>query len=168
MIALTLVWATRRFPPRGEEPIVSQVNALLPQTQCAQCGYPGCLPYAAAVVRGEAEIDQCAPGGENTIAALAELLDRPRCPPNPHFGPNTSGHVAVIDERVCIGCAICLAYCPVDAIIGASRYSHTVIESDCTGCTLCIEPCPVDCIRLIPDRVVSHDWHWSKPTLNLG
>lgn len=125
-----------------------QVNDLLPQTQCAQCGYPGCRPYADAIVDGSADIDQCPPGGDDTVRRLAELLGAQATKVNPEFGETKIGVLAWIDEERCIGCALCLPACPVDAIVGAHRYTHTVLESVCTGCELCLPPCPVDCIEL--------------------
>jgi electron transport complex protein RnfB len=128
----------------------AQIDALLPQTQCTRCGYAGCAPYAAAIAAGSAEINQCPPGGTATIAALAALLQRPAMPLNPTFGEARELRVAWIDESLCIGCAKCLAPCPVDAIVGAAKYTHTVLADRCTGCELCIPPCPVDCIELRP------------------
>ena len=127
------------------DPIVDQLDALLPQTQCGQCGYPGCRPYAEALLQGTAGTDQCPPGGEPTACALASLLGS-RSPPL--MPPLSVAGLAVIDEPACIGCARCTEVCPVDAIIGAAHFSHTVIAADCTGCELCIPVCPVDCIRL--------------------
>ena len=129
--------------------LVDQIERLLPQTQCAQCGYPGCRPYAEAVANGEAEIDQCPPGGSDGIAALAALLDRKVIPLNPEFGIEKPASVAVIREAECIGCTLCIKACPVDAIIGAPKLMHTVIHDHCTGCELCLPPCPVDCIDLV-------------------
>jgi electron transport complex protein RnfB len=130
--------------------IVARIDALLPQTQCTRCGYAGCRPYAAAIASGEAPINQCPPGGSATIVALAALLGRPAQPLNPVHGVETAPRVAWIDESRCIGCARCLAPCPVDAIVGAAKYMHTVIAERCTGCELCLPPCPVDCIELRP------------------
>jgi Na+-translocating ferredoxin:NAD+ oxidoreductase subunit B len=126
------------------------IDALLPQTQCTRCGYQGCRPYAEAITRAEAEINQCPPGGAATIAALAVLLHRDPLPLNPANGVEGPPLVAVIDEATCIGCAKCLPPCPVDAIIGARKQMHTVIGALCTGCELCIAPCPVDCISMVP------------------
>ena len=128
---------------------VLAIDALLPQTQCTRCGYQGCLPYAVAIAQG-APINQCPPGGAATIAALAQLLDRPVLPLNPQNGVEAPARLAVIDEARCIGCAKCLPPCPVDAIIGASRFLHTVVAELCTGCELCVAPCPVDCIAMVP------------------
>ena len=129
---------------------VDRINQLLPQSQCAQCGYPGCRPYAAAMLAGEAPLNRCAPGGEQTIAALARLLQREPEPLDTSYGTHQPVQVAVIDEDLCIGCARCLEVCPVDAISGAPRFMHTILAAQCTGCELCVPPCPVDCIRLVP------------------
>jgi Na+-translocating ferredoxin:NAD+ oxidoreductase subunit B len=130
--------------------IVARIDALLPQTQCTRCGYAGCAPYAAAIAGGEAEINQCPPGGKATIQALAQLLNRPVLPLNPVHGVESPPLVAWIDEARCIGCARCLPPCPVDAIVGAQKYMHTVLIERCTGCGLCLPPCPVDCIEMRP------------------
>jgi electron transport complex protein RnfB len=127
---------------------VARIDALLPQTQCTRCGYPGCSPYASAVAHGEADINQCPPGGAATIRALATLLGRPYKPLNPANGAESPPRIAWIDEERCIGCARCLAPCPVDAIVGASKFLHTVLTDRCTGCELCLAPCPVDCIEM--------------------
>ncbi|MEK6592925.1 MAG: RnfABCDGE type electron transport complex subunit B [Pseudomonadota bacterium] len=124
------------------------IDALLPQTQCRQCGYPGCRPYAEAISTGRAEIDQCPPGGEDVIRDLAAVLGLPFKPLNPQFGVTRPAAVAVIDEQTCIGCTLCIQACPVDAIVGAAKLMHTVIAQECTGCALCMPPCPVDCISL--------------------
>ena len=147
VIGLGLLALSRRLPQSEESP-VDIVNALLPQTQCAQCGYPGCRPYATAIIANEADINQCAPGGDALVTALAHLLGRSTDHVNPAYGVKTPLSVAVIDEEACIGCAICLPACPVDAIIGAAHFTHTVIRDECTGCDLCVAPCPVDCISL--------------------
>ena len=131
-------------------PSADDIDALLPQTQCTRCGYPGCRPYAEAIARGEAAINQCPPGGSATIVALARLLCRETLPLNPANGSEQPHAVAQIDESRCIGCAKCLPPCPVDAIVGAPRLMHTVLVDVCTGCELCIAPCPVDCIAMVP------------------
>ena len=140
-----LGYAYRQLPP-GEGGLVEQVNDLLPQTQCAQCGYPGCRPYATAVVEENAPINLCPPGGDVTIQRLARLLGREAIPLAEHDTPA----VAVIDEAACIGCYHCRRACPVDAIVGAHQFMHTVIADECTGCELCVAPCPVDCISMRP------------------
>jgi electron transport complex protein RnfB len=125
------------------------IDALLPQTQCTRCGYQGCRPYAEAIARGAAEINQCPPGGAAVIAALAALLQRDPLPLNPANGAEGPPLVAQIDEAACIGCAKCLPPCPVDAIVGARKQMHTVVLELCTGCELCLAPCPVDCIAMV-------------------
>lgn len=130
--------------------LAAEIDALLPQTQCALCGYPGCRPYAEAIARGEADIDQCPPGGDAGVARLAALLGRAAKPLDPARGPARPPQAALIDEALCIGCVKCIPACPVDAIVGAPKLMHTVIASWCTGCELCLPPCPVDCISLVP------------------
>ena len=129
--------------------IVDAVNKLLPQTQCGKCGFHGCRPYAEAIVAGNAEINQCPPGGNSTILQLARLLGTRAVPLNPEFGKESPKKVAYIEEQLCIGCVKCIQACPVDAIIGAPKQMHTVITQECTGCELCVEPCPVDCISMV-------------------
>jgi Na+-translocating ferredoxin:NAD+ oxidoreductase subunit B len=129
---------------------VEAIDALLPQTQCTRCGYQGCRPYAQALAVAEAPLNRCPPGGSPGIAALAALLGREVIPLDPACGSEADPGVAWIDAAACIGCARCLPPCPVDAIIGAQRYLHTVLERACTGCELCIEACPVDCIVMRP------------------
>ncbi len=138
---------------QAQRPGAASIDALLPQTQCTRCGYEGCLPYAEAIAVGAAPINQCPPGGAATITALARLLDLPALPLNPANGVERAPLVAWIDESRCIGCARCLPPCPVDAIVGAARFLHTVLAERCTGCELCIAPCPVDCIELRPASV---------------
>ena len=152
LIGSALGWAANRLPP-DENRLASEIDALLPQTQCGQCRYPGCRPYAEAIADGSADIDRCPPGGEATVKALAALLNREPRPVNPDYGTVKEAVVAWIDEERCIGCARCLPACPVDAIVGAPRYMHTVIRDECTGCELCLAPCPVDCIELQPAPV---------------
>lgn len=129
---------------------VDAIDALLPQTQCGQCGYRGCRPYAEAVAAGDAPINQCPPGGNEVIAELAGLLDVPVLPLNTAHGVAAPPAVTIINEPACIGCTLCIAACPVDAIVGARKLMHTVIAAECTGCALCIPPCPVDCIEIKP------------------
>ena len=145
LAGLALGYASRRLPA-DENDLVDRVNELLPQTQCAQCGYPGCRPYAAAIARDGAAINLCPPGGDDTVRRLADLLGRDFVPLAE--APAEVRKVAIIDEALCIGCVHCRNACPVDAIVGAHQLMHTVIESECTGCELCIAPCPVDCISL--------------------
>ena len=129
--------------------LIDAIDQLLPQTQCTKCGYQGCRPYAEAIAKGAADIDQCPPGGAAGIRALAQLLGRESKPLNPDNGVETPRLVAYIREDECIGCTKCIQACPVDAIIGAPKLMHTVIVDLCTGCDLCIPPCPVDCIDMI-------------------
>lgn len=146
---LLLGWASRRFAV-AQDPIVEQIERLLPQTQCGQCGYPGCRPYAEAIAAGQADINQCPPGGEAGIRALADLLGREPKALNAEHGEDKPPAVALIIEAECIGCTKCIQTCPVDAIIGARKRMHTVIAALCTGCELCLPPCPTDCIRMLP------------------
>lgn len=127
-----------------------RIDAWLPQTQCTQCGYPRCRAYADAIARGEAGINQCPPGNEATIQALAALLHTAPKPLDPRFGSHKPRARAVIDETLCIGCRKCIDTCPVDAIVGARKLMHTVIAHECSGCELCLPPCPVDCIVMAP------------------
>ena len=137
--------------------LVDRVDALLPQTQCTKCGYEGCRPYAEAIAAGEADINQCPPGGAAGIEALAQLLDRAALPLNPANGFERPLTVAVIDESRCIGCTLCIPACPVDAIVGSAKRMHSVIASQCTGCDLCLPPCPMDCIAMVP-RAPARAW----------
>lgn len=159
---LVLGYSAQRFAVEGD-PLVDKIDALLPQTQCGQCTYTGCRPYAEAIASGEADINQCPPGGEVTIIALAELLGVEPKPLNEENGPHSEIEmVAVIREEFCIGCTLCIQACPVDAILGAAKQMHTVIEKECTGCELCVPPCPVDCIDMIPASW-AEKWHPSNP-----
>ena len=158
-----LGFAAVRFKVEGN-PIVDQINNLLPQTQCGQCSYPGCKPYAEAISNGE-KINKCPPGGESTIQALADLLGvEPEPLDAEHGAEKDVPHVAVIREDECIGCTKCIQACPVDAILGAAKQMHTVITDECTGCDLCVEPCPVDCIDMVPVSVDKSSWYWQAPT----
>lgn len=162
---LLLGYAAIRYKVEGN-PVVDQINALLPQTQCGQCTYPGCRPYAEAIADGKAEINQCPPGGEATMLALAELLGRDPVPLDAEVA-NKPKTVAVIDEQTCIGCTLCIQACPVDAILGAAKQMHTVIASECTGCELCLPPCPVDCIDMVAITQTTQNWKWPYPVHRL-
>ncbi|WP_310694936.1 electron transport complex subunit RsxB [Burkholderia multivorans] len=130
--------------------LADRIEDLLPQTQCTKCGYNGCRPYAEAIAAGDANYNQCPPGGAEGIARLANLLGKPVIPLNPVNGTEHPRAVAFIDENLCIGCTLCMQACPVDAIVGAPKQMHTIVASLCTGCDLCVPPCPVDCIAMVP------------------
>ncbi len=165
-LGAVLGYAAIRFKVEGN-PVVEQVDSILPQAQCGKCGYPGCHPYAEAIVKGEANINLCPPGGEGAMRALAQLLDKE---PQP-VGANESGlhpepakMVAFIDETRCIGCTLCIQACPVDAIVGTNKMMHTVVAGECTGCELCVKPCPVECILMTPMTASPSTWKWPYPS----
>ncbi|MDJ0878314.1 MAG: electron transport complex subunit RsxB [Halieaceae bacterium] len=158
-----LGFASEKFKVEGNS-VVEDINAILPQTQCGQCGYPGCRPYAEAIAEGEA-INRCPPGGEAGIAQLADLLDVEPIPLDEAHGEEAAlPSVAFIHEEDCIGCTKCIQACPVDAILGAAKQMHTVITSECTGCDLCVDPCPVDCIEMVSEELTLASWHWDLPS----
>lgn len=168
LVSLALVFgailgfAAVQFKVEGD-PIVEQLDNLLPQTQCGQCSYPGCRPYAEAIANGDA-INKCPPGGQSTINAIADLLDVEAPTLDEEHGEETEVKtVAYIREDECIGCTKCIQACPMDAILGAAKQMHTVIGDECTGCDLCVEPCPVDCIDMLPVESTIGDWRWDKP-----
>jgi len=164
VFGLILGYASVKFKVEGD-PLVDQVDNLLPQTQCGQCSYAGCRPYAEAIANGEAPINKCPPGGESTILALADLLDVEPMELDEEAGVELDmPNVAVIIEEDCIGCTLCIQACPVDAIVGAAKLMHTVIEDECTGCDLCLPPCPVDCIIMVPRKTTTTNWKWQEPT----
>lgn len=146
-----------------DRPLADQIEDLLPQTQCTKCGYPACRPYAEAVANGTAGYNQCPPGGTEGVARLAALLGKPVIPLNPVNGVERPRPVAVIDETLCIGCTLCIQACPVDAIVGAAKLMHTVVNELCTGCDLCVAPCPVDCIAMVDVTPGKTGWDaWSQ------
>jgi electron transport complex protein RnfB len=147
---------------RQQRSLVEKINQLLPQTQCGQCGYEGCRPYARAISQGQA-VNQCPPGGVETIAKLTSLLNDQLESLNPAHGEFEVFKVAVIREDECIGCTKCIRACPVDAILGGPKLMHTVIEIECTGCDLCVDPCPVDCIDMVP-TLTQVKPNWSLPS----
>jgi electron transport complex protein RnfB len=167
VLGATLGYAAVRFRVEGD-PLVEKIESILPQTQCGQCGFPGCKGYAEAVAKGEADINCCPPGGEEGIRKLADLLGREFKPFSGEHSIEKPKSTAIIDEQTCIGCTLCIQACPVDAIVGAAKQMHTVIDSQCTGCELCVEPCPVNCIVMAPiaENVVS--WKWRYPVFAIG
>ena len=149
-------------PSTGVASLAQRVDALLPQTQCTRCGYPDCRSYADAIAAGQAQINQCPPGGAEGVRRLADLLGCPALPLDPAFGDEAARRVVYIEEATCIGCTLCIQACPVDAIIGAPKRMHAVIEADCTGCELCLPVCPVDCIALEEASAGATGWSaWS-------
>lgn len=163
VFGLILGYASVRFKVEGD-PLADQVDNILPQTQCGQCSYAGCRPYAEAIAKGEAPINKCPPGGETTILALADLLDVEPMELDEEAGETPEQpEIAIIVEKDCIGCTLCIQACPVDAIVGAAKQMHTVIESECTGCELCLPPCPVDCIIMEPVKTTVSNWKWKQP-----
>ena len=149
LLALISGLLVSRFPEITAQQIkTEEILSALPQTQCGQCNYPGCRPYAEAIVRGEADFNQCPPGGTATIKVLADILGRQVKALNQVHGRENEPHLALIDESLCIGCVKCIKACPVDAILGAAKQMHTVLAEECTGCELCVAPCPMDCISM--------------------
>jgi len=166
VLGAALGWASIRFKVEGD-PLVEKIDAILPQTQCGQCGYPGCKPYAEAIAKGEADINCCPPGGEEGIRKLADLLGREFKPLSEEHGTEKPKSVALIDENTCIGCTLCMQACPVDAIVGAAKQMHTVVPKLCTGCELCLAPCPVDCIAMVPIPETIDTWKWKYPVITV-
>ena len=153
-----LGYAAIRYKVEGN-PLVEQLDEILPQTQCGQCGYPGCRPYAEAIANGD-EVNKCPPGGEATVQKLADLMGVEAKPLAGGEEKDPVKKVAYIREDECIGCTKCIQACPVDAIVGATRQMHTVLIDECTGCDLCVEPCPVDCIDMLPVKTTNKNWKW--------
>ena len=163
VLGAALGWASIKFKVEGD-PLVEKIESILPQTQCGQCGYPGCRPYAEAISSGEADINLCPPGGQEGVRKLADLLGREVKPLAAEEKPK---QLAVIDEQTCIGCTLCIQACPVDAIVGAAKQMHTVIGSLCTGCELCVPPCPVECIRMDVITENLDNWKWRYPVIEI-
>jgi electron transport complex protein RnfB len=159
VFGLLLGWASHQFKI-DEDPLADEIDAILPQTQCGQCGFAGCRPYAEAMASGDAEINRCPPGGEAVVNELAALLN---VEAKPLEGEHSGPIVAWVDEQTCIGCTKCIQSCPVDAIVGAAKAMHTIIAAECTGCKLCVEPCPVDCIHMVPVAQTLETWTWPEP-----
>jgi electron transport complex protein RnfB len=147
---------------KSDEGAIDAIDRLLPQTQCRQCGYVACRPYAGAIASGDADINRCPPGGDAGIRKLAAYTGRPYRPLDPAYGIERARQIAVIDETLCIGCTLCIQACPVDAILGATKHMHAVIAELCTGCELCIPPCPVDCIALVAAAEGDAVWDLSR------
>jgi electron transport complex protein RnfB len=166
IIGVALGISAIKFKVDGD-PIIEKIDSILPQTQCGQCGYPGCKPYATAIANGEADINQCPPGGDDGIHKLADLLGVDYKPLNEEHGVTKPKSVAIIDEKTCIGCTLCIQACPVDAILGSAKHMHTIIEKECTGCELCLPPCPVDCIEMVPIKETTENWKWKYPVHKL-
>jgi Na+-translocating ferredoxin:NAD+ oxidoreductase subunit B len=158
LFGAVLGYAAIRFKVESD-PLVEQIDAILPQTQCGQCGYPGCKPYAEAIANGDL-INKCPPGGEATIKKLADLMGVEAMSLDDAHGSEDVKKVAFIREDECIGCTKCIQACPVDAILGAAKQMHTVLSDECTGCDLCVDPCPVDCIDMLPVKSSSAAWRW--------
>ena len=163
LFGLILGYASIRFKVEGD-PLVEQIDAVLPQTQCGQCGYPGCKPYAEAIANGD-EINKCPPGGEATIKKLADLMGVEPEPMDAQHDQDNTPKVAFIIEEDCIGCTKCIQACPVDAIIGTTKQMHTIIADECTGCDLCVAPCPVDCIEMRPIAQTTQTWQWDLESI---
>ncbi len=161
VLGIILGWAAVRYRVQ-DDPLVEKIDAVLPQTQCGQCGYPGCKPYAEAIAKGEADINLCPPGGDEGIQRLAELLGVEPKPLGEGLEPKPKA-VAVIDEQTCIGCTLCIQACPVDAIVGAAKQMHVIVADQCTGCELCLPPCPVDCIHMVVEAENTQNWKWRYP-----
>ena len=163
ILGAALGYASIKFKVEGN-PLVEKIESILPQTQCGQCGYPGCKPYAEAIAEGEADINLCPPGGQEGVAKLADLLGREVKPLDAEEKPK---QVAIIDEQTCIGCTLCIQACPVDAIVGAAKQMHTIVGSLCTGCELCLKPCPVECISMKVIEETIDSWKWKYPVVEI-
>ncbi|MDQ5946386.1 MAG: Ion-translocating oxidoreductase complex subunit, partial [Pseudomonadota bacterium] len=163
LIGAALGFASLKFKVEGD-PLVEKIEAILPQTQCGQCGYPGCRPYAEAINKGEADINLCPPGGLEGVQRLADLLGREVKPLEAEEKPKA---VAFIDEQTCIGCTLCIQACPVDAIVGAAKQMHTIVADLCTGCELCLPPCPVECISMPQITENLDNWKWKYPVIEI-
>ncbi len=163
VLGAALGWASIKFKVVGD-PLVEKIESVLPQTQCGQCGYPGCRPYAEAISSGEADINLCPPGGAEGVRKLADLLGREAKPLDAEEKPK---QFALIDDQTCIGCTLCIQACPVDAIVGAAKQMHTIVTALCTGCELCVPPCPVECIRMDVITENLDNWKWRYPVIEI-
>ena len=162
VLGALLGFASVKFKVKGD-PLIEKIEAILPQTQCGQCGYPGCKPYAEAIANGD-EINKCPPGGIEGVQRLADLLGREVKPLDAEEKPK---QIAIIDENICIGCTLCIQACPVDAIVGAAKQMHTIVAQQCTGCELCLPPCPVECISMQPIGENIDNWKWKYPVVEI-
>ena len=163
ILGAALGYASIKFKVVGD-PLVDKIDGILPQTQCGQCGFPGCRPYAEAIAKGQAEINLCPPGGQEGVRRLADLLGREVKALDAEEKPKA---VAIIDEQTCIGCTLCIQACPVDAIVGAAKQLHTIVAPLCTGCELCLPPCPVECITMEPIAETVDNWKWKYPVVDI-
>ena len=163
VLGAALGFAAIKFKVEGD-PLVEKIEAILPQTQCGQCGFPGCKPYAEAIAKGESDINKCPPGGAEGVQRLADLLGREVKALDAEEKPKA---VAIIDENTCIGCTLCIQACPVDAIVGAAKQMHTIVAGLCTGCELCLPPCPVECIRMEVIGENIDNWKWRYPVVEI-
>ncbi len=163
VLGAALGYASIKFKVDGD-PLVEKIESILPQTQCGQCGFPGCKPYAEAIAKGEVDINLCPPGGMEGVQKLADLLGREVKPLEAEEKPK---QIALIDENTCIGCTLCIQACPVDAIVGAAKQLHTVVSSLCTGCELCLPPCPVECISMEVVGENIDNWKWRYPVVEI-
>ncbi|UCV05852.1 electron transport complex subunit RsxB [Dechloromonas denitrificans] len=163
VLGAALGFASIKFKVEGD-PLVEKIEGILPQTQCGQCGFAGCKPYAEAIAKGEVDINLCPPGGMEGVQKLADLLGREVKDLEAEEKPK---QVAIIDEQTCIGCTLCIQACPVDAIVGAAKQMHTIVAPLCTGCELCLPPCPVECIRMEPIGENLDNWKWKYPVVEI-
>ena len=162
IFGLLLGYASVKFKVEGN-PVADQVDKILPQTQCGQCGYPGCRPYAEALAKGETEVNLCIPGGNEVMIQISEITGLEPKEMEAVEEEDKPKEVAFINEDLCIGCVLCIKECPVDAILGATKLMHTVIEKECTGCEKCVPVCPVDCIEMQPIPLTTRNWKWPEP-----
>ncbi|WP_029407414.1 electron transport complex subunit RsxB [Thiomicrorhabdus sp. Milos-T2] len=162
VFGLLLGYASVRFKIEGN-PTAERIDKILPQTQCGQCGYPGCKPYAEALAKGETEVNKCVPGGTEVMILISEITGLEPKEMETVEEEDKPKEVARINEDLCIGCVLCIKACPVDAILGATKLMHTVIEKECTGCELCVPVCPVDCIDMQPIPLSTRNWKWPEP-----
>lgn len=143
-----------------EDPLEAEIQAMLPGSQCGQCGFVGCAQAAAALARGEAPVTLCPPGGKAVADQLAKRLG---------VTPGLADHVprapvyAQIVEELCIGCTRCIRECSVDGIVGANKLMHTVVAEVCHGCSKCAAVCPTDAIQMVEVPTTLAGWHWPKP-----